>query len=177
MVVRFGWMKQGKDEALADLSLSHSRLKALRDYWLDLSKDGEVSQWSDFDFVHLPDLVPHFVLVDVFSDPLRFQYRFLGSVITAMAGRDATTAWLDEELYPTNLETIEWAYRYVVLNREPVATIGPVEFVEKGWHTLEYIYLPFAGHDNEVTKVLCCWIAIEGRSTQDERIILDWQAD
>lgn len=164
-------------ETRIDLALTSARLKALRDYWLELRRVPHVPKWSQFDWLHLPDLLPCYALVDVLRDPLRFRYEYIGSNIVTMAGRDATGAWLDEVLYPNTLETIVWPYRFVAENREPVATVGPVEFVDKGWNTLEHLFLPFTDESDVVSKVLCCWLVMKVPNVRNEHVTLDWQAD
>ncbi len=159
------------------LALKNPLLAELRGYWRELCNGERIPKWSSFDLLHMPDLVPHYAIVDVFLDPIRFQYKYIGSEIITLAGRDATGAWLDEILYPTTLETIIWPYLYVTEHHEPVATSGPVEFVDKGWNMIEHLFVPFADDNDILSKVLCCWLILDGAKVSSEHTTLDWEAD
>jgi hypothetical protein len=145
-------------------------------YWFTARGSREFPERADIDPTDIPRLLPHVVLTDVFHDPLRFRYRLIGTAVTAMAGRDATGRWLDEELYGENLDRMLWAYRKCVDDRAPVAVREQIQFADRDWIVIEAVLLPLGSQGGRIDVILSAVDTIDPsveRPPQGTRLLLD----
>lgn len=155
--------------------------RSLRDYWLALSGDAATPPaWRRFDPVEIPKLLSHLVVVDVGQEPLRFRYRLVGTWITGLAGRDATGLDLNADLYGDRLDNMLWTYRRCVETAAPLATLGSIHFADKDWATAEHLFVPFAGEDGAVSKIVTSMDRLDGDTrlagrSRDVELVLDWR--
>jgi hypothetical protein len=151
-------------------------LQQALDYWMAARGSREFPERADIDPVDIPRLLSHIVLTDVFHDPLRFRYRLIGTAVTAMAGRDATGKWLDEELYGENLDRMLWAYRKCVGDQAPVAVREQIQFADRDWIVIEAVLLPLGSPGGPVDVILSAVDTIDpsvARPPQGTRLVLD----
>lgn len=154
-------------------ALTSARLRALRDYWLELRGDRQMPSRQDIDPIDIPHLLAHLVLVDVFSDPLRFRYRLIGTEITRLVGRDATGRWLDESLYGDKVARVTDDFRACVASCTPVAQREFMLFVDKDWIRIESLALPLGVEPGRVDMVLASIDPIGTRAKNSGRDIID----
>lgn len=154
------------------------QLKRVRDYWLETKGDTAIPRQADFVLTDLAEAVPHLIIIDVVHDPIRLKFRFLGTFVTDLVGRDSTGRWMDETLFPQNLEEIIWAYRHCAQTGLPLATEGPVDIAEKAWTGSEILFLPLTNDGSKVTQVASCYDLIERRQQHPDmslEVIINWQ--
>lgn len=165
----------------SDLPMRSDVNRALRDHWLSLRTGDALPRWKTFDPAAVRNLLPHLIVVDCLSDPMRFRFRVIGTFVTLMAGRDATGRMLDEELYGERLEAMTWHYRQCAETAEPLATLGTVHFVDRDWVVAEHVFLPFTTSDGAVDIILAGLDTLDGNAwlsgySHEIEPILDWKA-
>jgi hypothetical protein len=159
--------------------ISSISLIKLRDYWLEKRKNRPFPSRADIDPIEFPDLLPRIVLVDVTHDPLRFQYRLIGTTITAISERDATGRFIDEELYGDRTENMLWAFQNCVSTNAPIAVREQVQFVKKERVVVEVIALPLGKTDTEIDMILTyveIIHSLEKAPAMGTSLILDWMS-
>jgi hypothetical protein len=133
-----------------DLAVTSPALRGLRDYWKNLLGDRQMPARRDIDPIHIPKLLPHVSLADVFQNPPSFRHRLLGTFITQFYERDSTGEWLDEKLYGDSTEEVFWFYQQTVLRRAPLAVRQTVPYIRKDWVTLEAILMPLSDDGDRI---------------------------
>lgn len=74
-----------------------------RHIWDDARRDRFAPSWRDLNFEAFPTaMLPYMYLVDVLRDPYRFRYRFIGTRICELEGRDYTNKFV-HDLRPSTL--------------------------------------------------------------------------
>ncbi len=163
---------------ITNLPMSSSSLREMRDYWLRLRGDNQIPTREALNPADITRLLPKLVLTDVFEDPQRFRYRLIGTQVTALAERDATGKWLDEELYGDDTEDMLWAYKKCVHDKSPLSLREHVQFVDKSWVVVEVLFLPL-GNAERTISILLSAVDIVDESVEipakGSSFILDWQ--
>lgn len=160
-----------------DIGVTGSLLIRLREFWLGLEKKGIAPAYKDFDILDFPEHVPHLAIVKVDAAAKTFRYTFIGNFVISMAERDATGRCLDETLYPEHTGEILWPYEHAAETGRPVVTVGPVQFVDKPWSTIQNLFLPFTDDGKTVSCVICCVTPIEdipGLQIEKGLHVADW---
>ncbi|MGB0669918.1 MAG: PAS domain-containing protein [Rhodospirillales bacterium] len=125
------------------------------DYWTSIRDKKGLPQWSDIKLSDLPAAVlPRCTVVDVQTDPLDFHYRFWGSGLTPVVGRDMTGRTV-RDLQPDGAMRVLFEhYRDTVQLRW--ATAHRVEFtIEGSMRVATYaLRLPLFADDRTVDKIL-----------------------
>lgn len=161
-----------------DLDMRSPKLRRVRDYWLEIKGDAAIPRQADFVLTDLADVIPHLIIIDVIHDPVRLKFRLLGTFVTDVVGRNSTGQWLDETLFPDNLEEIIWAYRHCAQTGLPLATEGPVDIAEKAWTGSEVLMLPLTDNGSSVTQLASCYDLMDRREQHPEmsgEIIINWE--
>jgi len=57
-------------------------------YWQRIRGGRLMPSRADLDPLHIPQLLPHVMLIDVLREPLDFRFRLLGSMIDRIVARD-----------------------------------------------------------------------------------------
>ena len=79
------------------------RLAEFRRIWDAARSDRFAPSWRDLNFDAFPsDMLPYMYLVDVLKDPYRFRYRFVGTKVCDLEGRDYTNKFV-HDLQPSTL--------------------------------------------------------------------------
>lgn len=162
----------------SDESISSPILLAVRDYWLEKKGGKRFPGRSDIDPTEITSLLPSVFLIDVFSDPIRFKYRLVGTAITAMFGRDSTGKWVDEALYGASLEQILISLSAAVESKEPYVVRRTVPYVQKDWVTVEISLFPLGDDDTRVSMILGGIDLVnihEVPPVSEGRVILNWR--
>ncbi|HUT50416.1 MAG TPA: PAS domain-containing protein [Alphaproteobacteria bacterium] len=139
-------------------------------------KGKETPPRSALDPLEITQLLPHIVVVDVMREPARFRYRLIGTVLTGLAGRDATGRFLNRALYGRFLEAMIWPYQKVVETGAPVATLSGILFTERDWHCIENMFVPF-GEGGQIDVIAVCADADRNKLQRDlsQGLVLDWR--
>lgn len=67
------------------------------DIWEEKRGNRFAPKWRDLDFFAFPlEMIPYLYLVDIHADPLDFRYRFMGTAICEVEGRDYTGLSVDD---------------------------------------------------------------------------------
>lgn len=166
------------DMESSNLGASSAKVRSALQFWCELGSCDQLPTVRDFDFLKIPELIPHLVSVDVGPGPEDFRYRQIGTYMTDMSGRNATKSKLDEELYPDNREVMVRFHRHCWQTAEPVLVTSRVAFADRDWATLESLFLPLCSDQGEVTRIVCCADEVELRRELDlsnDRVVLDWR--
>lgn len=159
--------------------MASRKLHDLRDYWMSRRNGKAMPSRGDIDPTAIPRLLPNITLTDVLYNPLRFRYRLVGTGIVAMAGRDATGQWLDQELYGDKLQEMLWGFTRCVERKMPMALRESVLFVDKKWVVVEVLFLPLAEQDGAINMLLS-GVTILAEDVEipppDCSYVLDWQS-
>ncbi|WP_288904264.1 PAS domain-containing protein [uncultured Sneathiella sp.] len=167
------------DRIETNLPISSNSLSEIRDYWVNLRQNRLMPNKKHFSPAAIVRHLPNIALVDVFQNPLRFQYRLLGTRITELAGRNATGKWLNEELYGDRTNDILWMYKKCASTRQPVAVREQIQFADKSWLNVDVAAFPMSDTDNEISTILG---AVDLTKTDAKlpspgsTFILNWQA-
>lgn len=90
-------------------------------YYDRLRKGTFAPSWHDFDWTEIPsDLIPHFGVVDVTSDPLDFIYRFWGSAHADTHDQELTGKSVRDMRPATEAESVFKQYRETYNARAPL---------------------------------------------------------
>lgn len=161
-----------------DLEMRSAHLKRVRDYWLGIKGDRATPQQADFALTDLADVIPHMIIIDVVHQPVRLKFRLLGTFVTDLVGRNSTGRWIDEDLYPDNLEEIIWAYRHCAQTGRPLATEGPVDIAERDWTGSEVLMLPLSDNGGTVVQIASCYDLVNRRTEHPDmslEVIINWE--
>ncbi|MCG8356741.1 MAG: PAS domain-containing protein [Kiloniellales bacterium] len=99
-------------------------LWALR-YWEGLAGTRPMPTRADLDPLDIPGLLPHIYLLNVFDEPLDFQYRLIGTEIVRHSKRDYTgerVSDLPEQRAPSRIWSL---YEQTVTERRPICLRVP----------------------------------------------------
>ena len=79
----------------------------------------KLPSWKDLSFSTFPSyMIPNIILIDVTHDPLRFQYRFIGTAITSMENRDETGIYIDQLKPDAFAESVFASYKEIIQDKE-----------------------------------------------------------
>jgi len=113
--------------------------------------------WRDFDFLAFPPkLIPCMYVVDILSDPLDFRYRFIGTKVVEMEGREYTGFSVDDLPFQGSEKAVRASFENFMKN--PVPTFfASSEFITKDTATTLYcgLRLPLSEDGKSVDKIVC----------------------
>lgn len=167
------------DRLETNLPISSNSLSEIRDYWVNLRQNRLMPKKQDFSPAAIVRHLPNIALVDVFHNPLRFQYRLLGTRITELAGRNATGKWLNEELYGDRTDDILWMYRNCASTMQPVAVREQIQFANKSWLNVDVVAFPMSDSNNKMITILGAVDLTKSDAklpSPGASFILNWQA-
>jgi hypothetical protein len=97
-----------------------ARVRQLRDYW-DSKRGGRMAPArSDIDPTEIKSLLPHLLIAEVFSDPLRVRFRLAGTRVCEAFGFNIAGRWLEE----LDLDIDFWMAQYRRLIAAPAPIYG-----------------------------------------------------
>lgn len=134
----------------------HPSLRQIHDYWLKIRPgNAALPGRQHLDPTAVPDLLPHFLLIDVTKEPHRFRYRLMGTSVANAFGRDLTGMWLDEAFPDFRGSALEKQMTAVARNAEPSYHKGPLlPSVEKDFLWIERLMLPLARDGSTVDMLM-----------------------
>jgi len=75
----------------------HPGLQRVLSYWESLRRgENEMPFWDDVKLSALPDLIGRLLLIDVFADPERFRFSFIGDELSGWCKEPVTGKFADE---------------------------------------------------------------------------------
>ncbi|WP_420404374.1 PAS domain-containing protein [Nisaea sp.] len=140
-------------------SIENPSIAEFAEYWMSIHPQDRLPSRENFDPVEIPRLLPHIVLVDVESDPLRFQVRVQGTEVCRAMGRDLKGHYLDE-----SFEDFESTYPYIDRRRVvetglPTHRLGsPSLPFALDFIPIERLHLPLSTDGRTVDKVLSIFL-------------------
>jgi len=140
-------------------SIENPKIVEVAEYWMSIHPDDRLPSRSDFDPVEIPQLLPHLVLVDVETDPLRFLIRVQGTEVSRAMKRELRGRYLDE-----CFENFENTYPYidrkrVVETAQPVHRLGkPSLPFSMDFVPIERLHLPLSTDGETVDKILSMFL-------------------
>jgi hypothetical protein len=95
-------------------------------------------------------------LVDIGGEPLRFNWRLVGTEIVDQLGRDVTGKTFEEVYDADWLEPMVATFSKAVRRRSPVYFHGTLRFVDKEYRRFSLVQLPLAGNGHTVDMLMVC---------------------
>lgn len=142
---------------------AHALTLIVADYWASLCKDdGRLPGRQDFDPVDLPLSVwPYLILSDVLTDPFDIRYRFVGTEVVSLYGKDNTGLKLSERTPRRDPELTVAAYRAAIEEKTPQFGQTPVYDKNRGYNMLiERTHFPMAKDGVTVDMILASFVKI-----------------
>lgn len=135
---------------------SSDRIGRLFSYWTDLRDGGSVPTLTDFDPLHLPDLLPNLWMAGWQQDAKDFVYRVAGDAILNTHARPMHRRSL-QEIYPGRLGD-HLRDRFTRLCAEPCLfhSVGTVYILISRYGVGERLILPLRDRDGVTPVVLGC---------------------
>jgi hypothetical protein len=138
------------------LSTWHPKVRRLYEYWIKLHPPSDaLPGHQHFSADDIADVLPLVWILDVYRDPLRFQYRFLGPLHARAMQRDLTGCRMDE-VHPAFLKSYIYQH-YVDLAKQarPSYRKGRARFgVDPELYEMERLLLPMAQNGQDIDMVL-----------------------
>ncbi|HWK44620.1 MAG TPA: PAS domain-containing protein [Stellaceae bacterium] len=140
---------------LADMDLpirasdiAHPQLARLFQYWDDRRLDRPMPSRADIDPIDLKSILPHLFLVDVTHDPLRLQYRLVGTELTDRLGCELRGKYVDE--MPDEFR------KYAAADYEAVIALGKPQYTDATAFLPRYkrLMLPLSADGKTVNMIL-----------------------
>lgn len=148
--------------------ISSAKTRALYRYWSAKRRSRPMPSRADIDPSEIKELLPYLLLTDVHHDPLRVQFRLVGTAVVDAAGRDMTGEWLHEADVTGGGEI--WLGHYERLVRERVPVCGCTRASLRGGdeRSFEWILLPLSSDGETVDKTIELedWEALRDMSSE-----------
>lgn len=136
-------------------SPSNSSVSSLAlEYWSTLPKHGDLPLRASFDPIHIPQLLPYVILLEVFSDPLDFRFRVIGSHCREHLFDNHTGRMMSALSHITTDGELFTALRTVVEERRPLLTNVPYVGPKREFRKNTEAMLPLCDRDGRVSHVL-----------------------
>lgn len=141
-------------EVSRSLEIDSAHLIELLRYWKSLSSVGRLPGRKDIDPLNIPHILPYCELLDVYLDPLDFEYRLIGTKIDEITCGKYTGLRVSE--IPTQIapSLVYELYREVVESKKPVRTVLPYIGDQPGIVEVESLVLPLANNGHDVDMLL-----------------------
>ncbi|MDO8839420.1 MAG: PAS domain-containing protein [Parvibaculum sp.] len=147
-----------------------NRLAELYGIWREKKGDRPAPSRADFDPTELFTLMPIVNLIDVFSEPVGFRHRLVGTELAERMGRDVTGRWVDADLYGEAAADIFEGLRTVVTEVRPYRRRARLDWYKQHWLTTEAIEMPILGPDGTINMILRGAIFIARSERLPERL-------
>lgn len=130
-------------------------LKAVFDYWQGLGGENLHCSWKTFELMEVPSvLLTSTLVIDVFPDINENRYRYWGSAMTRLHGRDMT-GLSPYALTPEDFaEAVRQDHRMIIQNRKPYARIYGFKSDIKFDHTHTALGLPLSDDGETVHQIV-----------------------
>jgi len=143
-------------DRMLDESLDFKTPELQAAYRLWAEKCGAKTMPSRSDFSH-DDLAPfmgNIALINVENQPVRYQFRLIGTNITSIVKRDMTSGYLDEIYDVDAFSNVVRSFEYILENRRPVRAFGNVSHAEKGHLNVEVLDAPLASDGQTIDMII-----------------------
>ncbi len=133
--------------------LADERNRRLLAYWMSSASDAGLPARDDIDPIDMTFILGNVVLINVLRDPLRFQYRLIGTNLTAFLGVDLTGTNVDQHPDRAFREMIIPTLEEVVETGEPFA-MRVDSIIDDRVRQFEAVSLPMASDGRTVDMIL-----------------------
>lgn len=165
------FVKAQREESVDDLFVEASahgiafcKLKEMREplcrdmlaYWNELRGDRVMPDRDEIDPVRFARYMPNLLMVQVDWEPFDLTYRLLGGdVVTAHGTNFRGQRVIESNSHAGRFsEVLHAFYTFVAEQKRPYAVRGTMEYVERGWVSVEGIYLPLTLDGNRTDRIL-----------------------
>lgn len=136
-------------------TLKSDLLKKALVVWEASRGENKAPLWEDIDLFAFPaPLLPMMTVVDVLDGGKEFQYRYWGSALTAIFGRDETGSLLSEHEMSASGEIRARQFVEVVENFQPMFFMTIFNKSEGLLAEKLNLRLPVADHSNQIAKII-----------------------
>ena len=141
---------------------THSILSDLRHEWEELYRClGKLPGMRDFPIRKLEPWLPHFALVDVTGEPLKFQIRSMGAVCIRYARGDYTGRYIDECVDAAERLKVLEPYYAAAFTKQPIQR-NAIYVRENESRLRTYrLYVPLATDGLTADTILVCVLGFE----------------
>ena len=123
-------------------------------YWAAMRRGDRLPSRADIKPEELGPLLPYIFLIDVHREPLRFQYRLVGTEICAWATKDCTGAFLDRDVGGAIWQIIFEEYRQTTETGVIGHAIRTAPWPGREFLVYERLVMPLAKDGREVDMLL-----------------------
>lgn len=144
----------------------HPRIRAIYEYWRAIHPTEGLPGRQHFDPLDIPALLPDIFLLDVRSDGPSFQFRLIGTGVTALYGREFTgqpfeAAYEDGKAAPIYQDACA-----ILTDKAPRWRRSPPAFQRsRDYLLLERLLLPLAENGATVDILLGFLLVVQARET------------
>jgi len=124
------------------------------EYWRSKCGDKGLPSRPEIDPIEMKLFLDRIMLVDVESEPRRYRYRLVGTLITQTTNRDVTSQYWDEVYTDIQYEVLKVSLDNVVETRKPCRSTGSVNYVRKEFVSVEVLDLPLSADGINVDMIL-----------------------
>jgi len=141
-------------EQLLSLDDLPEPLKTVWDYWQGLGGESLGCSWRGFDLQEIPpNLLPSTMVIDVWEDESKNRYRFWGTQMTRIHGRDMTGE-SPYDISPSDLgETLRRQHKATVTDGKASASIYGFERAGGVDHFHQVLRLPLSDDGTSVNQI------------------------
>lgn len=145
----------------------HNIIKQALSYWESLCRGRATPLRSDFDPVHIPNLLPNVMLLDVIDNGQDFRYRVIGEAVRSMLFENYTGRLLSSQPHVEADGPLMRQLRQAVQTGRPVR--NPIEYVgpHSDFRKLDEINLPLANESGQVTHLLVFMVLVDKATRLD----------
>jgi hypothetical protein len=129
-------------------------------YWHRIRGERRMPSRTDVDPLHIPDLLPYVMLVDVLRDPLDFRFRLLGSGHDQIVARNYKGMRFSELAHLRRGNPVWAEYERVVLDATPLRSFVPYVGADRGVRSIEHCLMPLSS-DGEAVDMIFVIAAVE----------------
>ncbi|MEH6629738.1 MAG: PAS domain-containing protein [Halopseudomonas aestusnigri] len=129
--------------------------RKMYNYWLSIHHDdGGLPTRQDFDPMDIVDLLPLVWMLDVHRNPLRYEFRLLGTALIPILGKEATGQWVDEA-FPDIINSGAFDdYNHVATTKEPLYRIGTPQYIVPEYKKIERVLMPLVDKNGDCNILL-----------------------
>lgn len=125
-------------------------------YWNELRGDRLMPHRDEIDPVRFARHMPNLLMVQVDWQPFDLSYRLLGGdVVTAHGANFRGQRVIESQSHTGRFNEVLYAfYKFVAEAKRPYAVRGTMEYVERGWVSVEGVYLPLTTDGTRTDRIL-----------------------